>query len=240
MTVEKTKFAQALEAKGIKPSVAADILGVSIQTITNWKAREVPFRKVKEVSEKLDIPPVELNDLYRLVGSRDAPSEDGWGNQKENTLLRIMETPPAEYEQPTSVQVPEIDIFASLGRGNVFSEADIKRNWQIEEALLFRDGIDPKDARLMMCQGDSMEPLIHDGDMVLLDMNLRGAEPGLYAFDSGHGLQIKRIVVNVLDGTVTVKSENPKYPPTTYTAEQAANEIKPFARVVRKYWGLLK
>lgn len=231
-------FTNALNVSGIRPKELADALGVKPNDVSNWKKRGVPHKFVIPVAEVLRVDPADISPIHRLLPERD----QGDPLLKQKLALDNVVGEQASHYQPLGgiTEVPEIDVLASLGPGNVFSSADIRRNWQIEENLLILAGILPKNARLIQCQGDSMEPLICDGDMVLVDLDLKDGGPGLYVFDSGRGLQIKRIQTNVLEGTVTVKSENPKYPPTTYTAEEAAEEIKPFGRVVKKYWSNLK
>ena len=90
-------------------------------------------------------------------------------------------------------------------------------------------GRDPARLSLLPAKGDSMLPLIHDGDMMLVDESDRrpGARGGVYVIRLDDALIVKR--VNIKAGQVTVTSDNPDYPPI---APRAADEVEVVGRVV--------
>lgn len=64
----------------------------------------------------------------------------------------------------------------------------------------------------MRVSGDSMEPEIMDGDVVLLDQSKRTVVPGrIFAVGFEEAIYLKRI--DLLPGQAILKSINPAYPP---------------------------
>ncbi|MFZ5749877.1 MAG: S24 family peptidase [Pseudomonadota bacterium] len=104
----------------------------------------------------------------------------------------------------------EAELAAGAGAENGSEEA--------VEALAFRTdwlrrmGVNPANARLVKVRGDSMEPLIHDQDIVLIDRGRRSVQSGrVYALLEGSEARVKR-----LDRpdrkTLVIRSDNPAYP----------------------------
>jgi phage repressor protein C with HTH and peptisase S24 domain len=69
----------------------------------------------------------------------------------------------------------------------------------------------PKNLALLTASGDSMDPTIRDGDLLLVDTSARRIEGSLiYVLAIGGALLVKRIDLR-RDGSVVLKSDNPKY-----------------------------
>jgi phage repressor protein C with HTH and peptisase S24 domain len=69
----------------------------------------------------------------------------------------------------------------------------------------------PQNLALLTASGDSMDPTIRDGDLLLVDTSARRIEGSfIYVLAIGGGLLVKRIDLR-RDGSVILKSDNPKY-----------------------------
>ncbi|MFN7308327.1 MAG: helix-turn-helix transcriptional regulator [Acetobacteraceae bacterium] len=69
----------------------------------------------------------------------------------------------------------------------------------------------PQNLALLTASGDSMDPTIRDGDLLLVDTSARRIEGSfIYVLAIGGGLLVKRIDLR-RDGSVVLKSDNPKY-----------------------------
>lgn len=86
------------------------------------------------------------------------------------------------------------------------------------EALAFRTdwlrrmGVNPANARLVKVRGDSMEPLIHDQDIVMIDRGRRSVQSGrVYALLEGAEARVKRLDRPDRE-TLVIRSDNPAYP----------------------------
>lgn len=89
---------------------------------------------------------------------------------------------------------------------------------------LAQNGISAGDSVLINVRGDSMEPSLYDGDLVMIDLRKTHLRSGhIYTLRDGDALRIKR--VEVIPGTALIlRSDNPKHPPD-YRAGEAMNAI---------------
>jgi hypothetical protein len=69
----------------------------------------------------------------------------------------------------------------------------------------------PQNLALLTASGDSMDPTIRDGDLLLVDTSARRIEGSfIYVLAINGGLLVKRIALR-RDGSVVLKSDNAKY-----------------------------
>lgn len=130
------------------------------------------------------------------------------------------------------VHIPRFEVAASAGGGAVVHSE------QIVDYLSFRAdwvrstlGVSVRDLALISVIGDSMEPSLSEGDVVLLDMTTRSVLDGsIYALQLNGGLLVKRIQ-RMLDGSLVVKPDNPRYD-TEIISEDSADLLKIIGRVV--------
>ena len=80
----------------------------------------------------------------------------------------------------------------------------------------------PQNLALLTASGDSMDPTIRDGDLLLVDTSARRIEGSrIYVLAIGGALMVKRIQLR-LDGSVVVKSDNTIYEPEVVPADQTS------------------
>lgn len=122
------------------------------------------------------------------------------------------------------VLVPRYDIEASAGPGRaVQRESEVGRVAFRKDWLRGR-GVDPVDANIIRIVGDSMEPEIPDGALVLVDTAQERLGPdGIYVLLLDGDVVAKRLQRDLATGGVIVHSENRRYSDQTLTAEQAEN-----------------
>lgn len=99
----------------------------------------------------------------------------------------------------------------SAGRG-------LKPDNKVDIQLAFRDDWlakfgGPGKLVALFVEGDSMEPTLMDGDIVVMDKNVREVEAGggIYALIWNGKRMIKRLQANPKTRVLLVKSDNPKY-----------------------------
>lgn len=130
------------------------------------------------------------------------------------------------------INIPRYEVAASAGGGAVVHSE------QVVDYLSFRAewvrntlGVSVRDLALISVIGDSMEPTLSEGDVVLLDMTTKSVLDGsIYALQLNGGLLVKRIQ-RKLDGSVVVKSDNPRYDQEE-VSEDKADRLKIIGRVV--------
>ncbi|MRR33189.1 helix-turn-helix transcriptional regulator [bacterium] len=130
------------------------------------------------------------------------------------------------------VLVPRYEVSASAGGGAlVHSE-------QIVDHLAFRSewvrsalDVSVKDLALISVKGDSMEPTLSNGDLILVDTSTRKVEDNaIYVLRYNGALMVKRIQRKI-DGSLIIKSDNLVYEPEMVSGE-AVNELHVVGRVV--------
>lgn len=119
------------------------------------------------------------------------------------------------------VLVPRYDIRASAGHGAVVHSE------QVVDHLAFREewvrnalGVGEKDLALITVKGDSMEPTLSNGDLILIDTHRQAiGENSIYVIRYDGELLVKR-AQRRLDGTIVIKSDNSAYEPEIVEPKQ--------------------
>lgn len=110
---------------------------------------------------------------------------------------------------------------ASAGPGAENSDpAEQALGLRFRAESLRRKGIDHRFATVIYADGDSMEPLIGDGDTILFDTSRTAVtDGGIYVIEVDHEAMVKRLQRRP-GGRLLVQSENPAYPPYEIEAGQ--------------------
>ena len=137
--------------------------------------------------------------------------------------------PPASAVLADWVEVPRLDIGASAGPGALpdtevpFDTLCFSKRWLTEQ------GLEGAQLSAITVEGDSMEPLLRDGDEILVDRSPRAFRDGVHVVRLGDTVLVKR-VASAGQGRLALLSQNLAYPPV----EVAADEVEIIGRVVWK------
>lgn len=193
----------ARESSGYDQKTMAEQLGISFRSWQDYElGKSVPGGKVFEALVKLG-----FNANWVLIGAGEM-KPDGSKDPRHVTNA----TEPNEG----FVQIPRYEVSASAGGGAVIHSEQIvdhltfKADW-VRNAL----GIPVSDLALINVKGDSMEPTLSNGDVILIDMGKDGFDDNaVYVLRLNGTLLVKRVKRN-FDGSVLVSSDNAMYPPDT-------------------------
>lgn len=182
----------------------ADVKPSFIYDILNGKSANPSTIRLARVAEKLNV------SLTYLVGQEEA---NDTGPTADNSL----------YVTLSTLSVENGAIITSETEGEPYY---FHRTW-ISDRLSTK----PNNIRLLFVEGDSMEPSLCHGDMVLLDLTKNSpSPPGIFVLFDGMGLTIKRL--ELISGSdtpmVRISSDNPQYD----VAQQAIEDIQIVGRVV--------
>lgn len=123
--------------------------------------------------------------------------------------------PSAGVTSDKLVRVPRLDVGASAGPGALPGEEAAIGYMAFDERWV-RQVTSGKAADLSMIkvQGDSMEPTLSDGDDLWVDTSDAGGRlrDGIYILRREDAVIVKRLAVNPLARSATIKSDNPAYP----------------------------
>ena len=125
-----------------------------------------------------------------------------------------------------SVAVPFYKAKASAGNGEALPEYEDKDILHFDKRWLINVlGVNPDKAVLLQATGNSMQPLINDKDLLMVDTSYTDIINGkVFVVDIDNELLVKR-VVKELDGSVILYSENPEYDPRPLRENETAKII---------------
>jgi phage repressor protein C with HTH and peptisase S24 domain len=211
---------QALTQEGL-----AKLAGVSQGTIGNLESgSRQSARKIVEIAAALKV------DAGWLAGGKGAavPGDDTSTSGQPIRALHADDPLPDDV-----VQVPESRIEFSAGNGKTATfelvedgePAIYRRSW------LQKNGLKPEHIRRFPVSGDSQEPILYDGDVVLVNLDETEVVDGkLYAIRYDNDLRIK-FLFRKLDGTLILRSKNPAYPDEEVPPNVANEYISIIGRV---------
>ena len=149
--------------------------------------------------------PRELDEKDRLVLSRFFGVDEkelGAPTRREGPVVQL-------------VQVPILDVDASAGHGALAEMESKCAQFGFEENWLRRlTASKASSLSIIHVLGDSMEPTLHDGDEVLVDLGdgQSRLRDGIYVLRMDDALSVKRIAIEPQGRKISVTSDNPAYP----------------------------
>lgn len=130
------------------------------------------------------------------------------------------------------VLLPRVEARASAGHGSGLGSDKVvdflafSEDW-VRNTLHRR----PANLALLEATGDSMDPTIRDGDILLVDTSAQDIQSSrVYVLQVNGALLVKRIQVR-LDGSLVVKSDNPSYEPEVVRPDER-NPLRIVGQVV--------
>lgn len=119
------------------------------------------------------------------------------------------------------VRIPRYDVELSAGAGTVNTDNLPSSSLAFRSDWLSRKGINPKHCVIVGVSGDSMEPCLFDGDLVMLDRQATGIKDmRLFGVvDTDGAARVKRL--QKLNGQLLLHSDNRAYPAEARSGEEA-------------------
>lgn len=185
---------------------------------------------------------VGLAALSRMIGRNDAylqqfvkrGSPQRLDERDRRALAGFLGVEEGELGAPPSpdpmVAVPRIDARASAGPGAVADDDRVIGEERVDPRVLRRLGVAAGAVSMIAARGESMAPLIHDGDALFVDTADRrlSSREGLFVIRLDGALLVKHVAR--IGFEVAVRSENPDaaaIPPVR------ADRVEVIGRVVR-------
>jgi phage repressor protein C with HTH and peptisase S24 domain len=120
--------------------------------------------------------------------------------------------------------VPRYDVFLAAGDGALNGHDTPVEHLAFAKSWLDKMNILPDMAALLSVKGESMQPTLFDGDLVLVDRNKHTIQNGkIYAFvDGDRGARVKRL--RIFGGTaIVVQSDNHDFDDEERTGEDMSS-----------------
>lgn len=200
--------------------------GASLASLSELLGRNASY--LQQFIKKGSPRKLEEGDRKTLARFFGVP-EGELGGGEDIAQEKSYKGPLTKPETAEWVDVPRLDIGASAGPGAVpigeavFDAFRFSRRWLAEQ------GLEGAQLSAITVEGDSMEPLLNNGDEILIDRAPRAFRDGVHVVRLGDTLMVKRIA-QAGAGRYSLLSQNLAYPPVDVSAQ----EMEVIGRVVWK------
>lgn len=200
--------------------------GIGDSTLRKYLDGSEPgMDKLSRIAEAAD---VSLDWL--IAGRGDMKAGSNLGRNKTAVMA-------SGQELPGLTMVARLDIQASAGNGALALSEDPVDFLAFPEDWLRARNINPHFARILSAKGDSMEPTIRDGDILLVDTSIDRVRDNSIYIVVYNGLLLVKRMHGKFDGGMTLISDNTLYPPETIGAAdvpslQVAGRVMWFGRSI--------
>jgi phage repressor protein C with HTH and peptisase S24 domain len=178
---------------------AAELCHVNRGTIPKWAKSDgkMPLNAALAMVEKAGVTLDWLTTGHHVRPNTEIPGS-------------ALSTPPEEALD--LARIPLLGVSGAAGAGAANDAAEVEDYYYMPRAQLRALGVPPKFVHFIRVRGDSMEPTIADGAIVLIDASIRrfGGE-GIYALSQDGDVRIKRLA-KAVEGGFRAISDNPNYP----------------------------
>jgi len=148
---------------------------------------------------------------------------------RDISLNRVRSAMSAASDPGGYVEIPRLSIGASAGPGALPAGEAAVDNFRFSQRWLAEQGLAAGQLSAIRVEGDSMEPLLNDGDEILVDRSPHPFRDGVHVVRLEDSLMVKR-VASAGAGRLSLISQNIAYPPV----HVAAHDIEIIGRVVWK------
>lgn len=131
--------------------------------------------------------------------------------------------------------VPRVrGVILSAGPGHTsWDHEEIDKSHAFTRSWMRSKGINPRRARIISVEGDSMAPYVFSGDVVLVNLEENRIRSGeIFAINVDGETRIKRLIRRA-DGALEIRSDNPspQYPPEVLRGDEI-DQLKIIGKVV--------
>lgn len=177
------------------------------------------------------------------------------GNPSPHKLSRLAEYLGVPEDQLTAEDPVELPDGALIGNGGAYysvnkldtSERAWAKNGALFEKLILSPamntimesyGADPARLEYTVPPDDSMEPTLCRDTLCVVDRSQDDLNrEGIYCFLAGNRVLLRRVLIDLETGAVTLTPDNPKYPSIPRISRAAKERIQCLGRVVYKLDG---
>lgn len=207
----RARLLELSQLRGVSLAALSELLGRNPSYLQQFIRKGSP-RKLEEEDRAT---------LARFLGVGEEELRDA----KDNSYV----APLKRRDSGDWVEVPRLDLGASAGPGAVPPGEAVFDAFRFSRRWLAEQGLESAELSAIRVEGDSMEPLLNDGDEILIDRRPLPFRDGVHVVRVGDTLMVKR-VANAGPGRLALLSQNFAYPPV----EVAADEVAIIGRVVWK------
>lgn len=212
---ERERLLELAQAKGTSLAALSSMIGRNPSYLQQFIRKGSP-RKLEEQDRRTLASFFGVNEA-ELGGPEPRIAEKSYAKAPKSGIL-------ADW-----VEVPRLDIGASAGPGALPDAEGPFDAFRFSKRWLTEQGLEGAQLSAITVEGDSMEPLLRDGDEILVDRAPRPFRDGVHVVRLGDTIMVKRVASQGA-GRLALLSQNLAYPPVEVSAE----EVEIIGRVVWK------
>lgn len=199
--------------------------GVSLSGLSEMLGRNASY--LQQFIRKGSPRRLEESDRRTLAQFFAVPESELGGADPESAARRAPGQAPRFREE--WIEVPRLAIGAAAGAGAMASDEAAFDSFRFSPRWLRDAGLSIDQLSTIRVTGDSMVPLLNDGDEILVDKGQRSLRDGIHVVRLDDVLLVKRLAP-AGRGRASLISENHAYPPV----EVSLDELEIVGRVVWK------
>ena len=211
----RRRLLELSQERGASLASLSELLGRNASYLQQFIRKGSP-RKLEEGDRRL---------LAEFFGVPEVELGGGEGWVKEKSYI----APVSQADSRDWVEVERLNIGASAGPGALPADEAAFDAFRFSRRWLSEQGLGDAQLSAITVEGDSMEPLLNNGDEILIDRSPRPFRDGVHVVRLGDTLMVKR-VASAGAGRFSLLSQNMAYPPVNVEAE----ELEIIGRVVWK------
>lgn len=205
-TLRRSNLQTWLDEHAMTRSDMASKMGTGRAYVSNLFKPDRYFgeKAARKIEEMLGMPKLHLDQRAGLLKPIEV-----WGK-------------PEDLAPGIFALVPRVAVSLSAGNGELVHEEQPLPPLAFREDWLRNKGVTSR-ANLRVCEvtGESMEPYLHSGDVVLIDIGQTSIKDGeVYAIRYGSEVRIKRLFRR-MDGSIRITSDNQRFPEDVATPADA-------------------
>jgi phage repressor protein C with HTH and peptisase S24 domain len=195
----RVRFAELAKARGASLAALSRMLDRNPTYLQQYITKGSP-KKLEEEDRRV---------LAQFLGV----DESELGGPKDKSYKR--------HDAGEWVEVPRFDVDASAGPGATGVEEKVFDAFRFSRRWLAEQGLDGASLSAIRVVGDSMEPLLREGDEVLVDCREQPFRDGVHVVRLDELLLVKR-VASKGGGRFSLLSQNLAYPPIDVSVDEFA------------------
>lgn len=220
LTDDRQRLLELSRERGASLASLSHLIGRNSSYLQQFIRKGSP-RKLEERDRRM------LADYFDVEESTLGAPEENSYSQSRGRLPTVGPDVMAGSRQ--WLEVPRLDVGASAGPGSFGASEVPFDSFRFSQRWLREQGLEDAQLSAISVDGDSMEPMLRDGDEILVDCAPRQFRDGVHVVRLGECLMVKR-VASAGQGRLTLLSQNLAYPPV----EVAQDEVEIIGRVVWK------
>lgn len=206
----RNRLLELSRERGASLSSLSQLIGRNTTYLQQFVRKGSP-RKLEERDRKM---------LAEFLGV----AESELGAPKENSYVS-----PHRPSQGEWIEVGRLAVGASAGPGALAGAEAPYDTFRFSRRWLREQGLEGARLSAITVEGDSMEPLLRNGDEILVDTSSTGFRDGIHVVRLGDNVMVKRLA-SAGPGRAVLLSQNLAYPPV----EVALDDLAIIGRVVWK------